>query len=345
MKAVTSTSFGFLRERTIKFSIVMSFISIWLLVLVIYYSRGQALMSTLQSSVFQFLIATNLITLTLFLAAGALQAISMKRQVHYKCSSVIVEISLLLFVICFQTVAAIALSAATPSFGCSIDGSCRESVFFAVVSWIAPLLFTIHTVEFILRARRASSSSNQAIWSTPTWAVVEWDAVVSSETKSMSVLERGISAPKTLVLSHNLSHKAMLVPAPAPAPGQATTGGAPTQGGALAKASFLSKEAYKSLRGKRTSVATVIVPTTPAPSLPPKTPRSQDQVLVIIPNKVQYSVPRLQPAPKYFVQIPENIQYTVPRLSKPPHPKLLRKERKKARKAGQPKAAFFWGRQ
>jgi hypothetical protein len=339
MQVVAPTTFGFLRERTVKFCIVMSFISIWLLVLVIYYSRGQSFMSNLQSSVFQFLIATNLITLTLFLAAGALQVISVKRQVTYKCSSIIVEISALLFVICFQTVAAIALSAATPSFGCSVDGSCRESVFFAVVSWIAPLLFTIHTVEFILRARRAASS-NEAIWSTPAWAV-EWDAVTSSKAKSMSVLERGISAPKTLVLSHNLSQKAQL--AAPPQHTQTAAAPAPAQGGALAKAHFLSKEAYKSLRGKRTSVATV-VPATPAPSLPPKTPRSMDQVIVIIPNKVQYSVPRLGPAPKYFIQIPDNIQFTVPRLSKPPCPKLLRKERKKARKATQPRsAAFFWG--
>ena len=241
--------------------------------------------------------------------------------------------------------AAIALSAATPSFGCSADGSCRESVFFAIVAWIAPLLFTIHTVEFILRARRAASS-NQAIWSTPAWAV-EWDAiVVSSHTKSMSVLERGISAPKTLVLSHNLSQKAMLAAPPQyKEAGQATI--APVQGGALlAKAHFLSKEAYKSLRAKRTSVATVVpIPATPAPSLPPKTPRSMDQVIVIIPNKVQYSVPRLEPAPKYFVQIPDNIQYTVPRLSKPPCPKLLRKERKRVRKAGQSKTAKIWRRQ
>lgn len=231
--------------------------------------------------------------------------------------------------------AAIALSAATPSFGCSADGSCRESIFFAVVSWIAPLLFTIHTVEFILRARRAASS-NEAIWSTPAWTV-EWDAVISSKAKSMSVLERGISAPKTLVLSHNLSQKAQL--AAPPQYNQAAA--APAQGGALAKAHFLSKEAYKSLRGKRTSVATV-VPATPAPSLPPKTPRSMDQVIVIIPTKVQYSVPRLGPAPKYFIQIPDNIQFTVPRLSKPPCPKLLRKERKKAKKAGK-KSATFWG--
>jgi hypothetical protein len=339
MKAVTSTSFGFLKERTVKFCIVMSFISIWLLVLVIYYSKGQSLMSNLQSSVFQFLISTNLITLTLFLAAGAIQAISLKRGVSYKCSSVIVEISALLFIICFQTVAAIALSAATPSFGCSIDGSCRESAFFAVVSWIAPLLFAIHTVEFILRTRRAASS-NSAIWSTPAW-LVEWDSIVSTSTKSMSVVERGISAPKALILSHNLSQKATLAAPPAPQPEYK---GVSAQG-AMAKAHFMSKEAYKSLRGKRTSVATVVpYPATPAPSLPPKTPSSQDQVIVIIPSKVQYAVPRLEPAPKYFVQIPENIQYSVPRLSKPPCPKLLRKERKKARKTGQSKAAKAWAR-
>jgi hypothetical protein len=347
MKAVTSPSLGFLRERTIKFCIVMTFISIWLLVLVIYYSKGQPFMSNLQSSVYQFLISANLITLTLFLIAGALQAISLRRDVSYKASSVLVEISALVFIICFQAVAAIALSAATPSFGCSIDGSCHESVFFAIVSWIAPILFTIHTVEFIIRARRAASI-NSAIWSTPAW-LVQWDQITSTSTKSLSVLERGISAPKSLILSHNLSEKAMNVPAPVPQPSQAQSQsqwkGMSAQG-AMAKAHFMSKEAYRSLRGeKRTSVATVVpYPNTPAPSLPPKTPSSMAQVLVIIPSKVQYAVPRLEPAPKFFIQIPDNIQYSVPRLSKPPCPKLLRKERKKARAGAKPKAARPWGR-
>jgi hypothetical protein len=347
MKAVTSTSFGFLRERTIKFCIVMTFISIWLLVLVIYYSKGQPFMSNLQSSVYQFLISANLITLTLFLIAGALQAISLKCDVTYKASSILVEISALVFVICFQTVAAIAFSAATPSFGCSIDGSCHESVFFAIVSWIAPILFTIHTVELILCVRRAAST-NSAIWSTPAW-LIQWNQITSTSTKSMSVLERGISAPKSLILSHNLSEKAMNIPAPVPQPSQPQSQsqwkGMSAQG-AMAKAHFMSKEAYRSLRGeKRTSVATIVpYPNTPAPSLPPKTPSSMAQVLVIIPTKVQYAVPRLQPAPKYFIQIPENIQYSVPRLSKPPCPKLLRKERKKARAGIKPKASKLWGR-
>jgi len=349
MKAVTSTSFGFLRERTIKFCIVMTFISIWLLVLVIYYSKGQSFMSNLQSSVYQFLISVNLITLTLFLIAGALQSISLKRDVTYKASSILVETSALVFVICFQTVAAIALSAATPSFACSIDGSCHESVFFAIVSWIAPILFTIHTVEFIIRARRAAAT-NSAIWSTPAW-LVQWDQITSTSTKSMSVLERGISAPKSLILSHNLSEKAMNIPAPIAQPSQTKPQtqsqwkGISAQG-AMAKAHFMSKEAYRSLRGeKRTSVATIVpYPNTPAPSLPPKTPSSMAQVLLIIPSKVQYAVPRLEPAPKFFIQIPENIQYSVPRLSKPPCPKLLRKERKKARAGAKPKATKPWGR-
>jgi len=347
MKAVTSAPFGFLRERTIKFCIVMTFISIWLLVLVIYYSKGQSFMSNLQSSVYQFLISVNLITLTLFLIGGALQAISLKRDVTYKASSVLVEISALVFVICFQIVAAIAISAATPSFECSIDGSCHESIFFAIVSWIAPILFTIHTVEFILHARRAAST-NSAIWSTPAW-LIQWDEITSTSTKSMSVLERGISAPKSLILSHNLSEKAMSIPAPVPQPSQSQPQsqwkGMSAQG-AMAKAHFMSKEAYRSLRGeKRTSVATIVpYPNTPAPSLPPKTPSSMAQVLLIIPSKVQYAVPRLEPAPKFFIQIPENIQYSVPRLSKPPCPKLLRKERKKARAGAKPKATKPWGR-
>jgi hypothetical protein len=347
MKAVTSTSFGFLRERTIKFCIVMTFISIWLLVLVIYYSKGQTFMSNLQSSVYQFLISTNLITLTLFLIAGALQAISLKRDVVYKASSVLVEISVLVFVIIFQTVAAIALSAATPSFGCSVNGSCRESVFFAVVSWIAPILFAIHTVEFILRARRAAST-DATIWSTPAW-LVQWDQITSTHKKSLSVLERGISAPKSLILSHNPSEKAMNVAA---APAATTTQQPQSQWkgmsaqGAMTKAHFMSKEAYRSLRGdKRQSVATIVpYPNTPAPSLPPKTPSSFAQVLVIIPSKVQYAVPRLEPAPKYFIQIPDNIQYSVPRLSKPPCPKLLRKERKKLRAGVKGRSGKMWGR-
>jgi len=339
MTVATSSSFSFLRERTVKFCIVMSFISIWLLVLVIYFSKGQPFMSNLQSSVFQFLIFTNLMTLTLFLVAGALQAISIRREVSYKCSSVIVEISALLFVIVFQTVAAIALSAATPSFGCTTDGSCRESVFFAVVSWIAPILVAIHTIEFTLRARRAAST-NSAIWSTPAW-LIQWEQITSTSTKSMSALERGISisGPKTLVLPQNQSQKAMDI---APPQYNEKAVPQPAAQGALAKAHFLSKEAYKSFRGKRMSVAT-IVPATPAPSLPPKTPGSMAQVIVVIPCKVQYTVPRLEPAPKYFIQIPDNIQYTVPRLSKPPCPKLLAKERKKS-KAVRSKAAKKWGR-
>jgi hypothetical protein len=35
--------------------------------------------------------------------SGALQAISLKRDVTYKASSILVEISALVFVICFQT--------------------------------------------------------------------------------------------------------------------------------------------------------------------------------------------------------------------------------------------------
>jgi len=240
-------------------------------------------------------------------------------------------------------VAAIALSAATPSFGCPVDGSCHQTVFFAIVAWIAPILFAIHTVEFTIRARRAAST-NAAIWSTPAW-LIQWDQITSK--KSMSVLERGISAPKDLILSHNLSQKAMdLAPPPYNEKQNECKGFSQQDPMVMAKAQFMSKEAYQSHRGgKRISVATVVpYPATPAPSLPPKTPNSMAQVLVIIPSKVRYAVPRLHPAPKYFIQIPENIQYIVPRLQKPPNPKLLRKERKKARAGANAKAVKLWGR-
>lgn len=267
----------------------MAFISIWLLVLVIYYSKGQFTMSHLQTSLFQFLISTNLITLTLFLVAGLLQVISMKRKVTYRCNSIVSEVILLCFITCFQTVAAIALSAGTPSFPCTKDKTCREAVFFAIVAWIAPLLFSIHTVELFIRARRAATTDS-SVWTMPAWTV-DWEGTFSNF-KDINAVEKGLG-PKALVLPQQTQGK--------------KTG---------------SKEVKRHTLRKSMP-----------PPPPPKTPSSFEQCILIIPNKVQYVVPRLCPAPKYFIQIPDNIQYTVPRITPAPCPKQRRKERRKARRA------------
>jgi hypothetical protein len=310
---------SFLQERTIKFGIVQAFISIWLLVLVIYYSKGHSFMSPIQASVYQFLISTNTITLTFFLIYAALQVYSIRHQVAYICSSVISEVTLLCVVIFLQTIAAIAFSASVRSFACSAN-ACRESVFFAIVAWLAPLLFVIHTVEFVARARRLSTPET-SVWNTATWRI-NWEQVaVAPEWEDV---EKGLSAPKPLVLPIKAARK--------------NTKEMSTHR-TIAKA-------YRNMRAKSAL----------PPALPPKSPRfvtlsekdlinkarfsaNGEQVVVIVPEKLQYSVPRLSQPPKYFIQIPENISYTVPRLSKAPCPKMRAKERRKARKTAAAAAA------
>lgn len=292
MKAAIVESRTFLKERTIKFCIVMTFISLWLLVLVVYYARGQSNMSHLQTSLFQFLISTNLITITLFLAAGILHAISMKRKISYICTSVMTELILLCFITCFQIVAAIAISAGTPSFPCTNSGNCHESIFFAIVAWIAPLLFSIHTVEFLVRARRAAEHDS-SVWKSAAWTV-DWEGTLSNF-KDINAVEKGL-APKTLVLPQSHARKASEAP---------------------------SKEQSNKRNTLRKSMP---------PPPPPKTPSSLEQCILILPTKKQFIVPRLGPPPKFFIRIPENIQYTVPRITPAPCPKQRRKERRKARK-------------
>lgn len=298
MKAATVNSRSFLKERTIKYCIVMAFISIWLLVLVIYYTKGQSFMSKLQSSLFQFIISTNLITLALFMTAGVLQAVSMKRKVNYRCTSIIAEISILCFITLLQTIAAIALSAGTPSFACSTQGSCHESIFFAIVAWIAPLLFSIHAIEFFVRAKRLAAV-NTGIWSMPAWTI-DWEETLSTF-NDINAVEKGV-APKTLILPQTHARK-------------------------LSEEEIKEKVAIKESRVIRKSMP---------PPPPPKTPSSFEQCLLIIPNKLKYVVPRLGPAPKFFITIPDNIQYTVPRITAAPDAKERRKERRKARRAQSP---------
>jgi len=315
MVAITfPTRRSFLQERSIKFGIVQAFTSIWLLVLVIYYSKGQAFMSPLQASVYQFLISTNIITITFFLAFAALQVYSIRYQVAYTCSSVISEMTLIGVVVFLQTVAAIAFSPSVHSFACSAN-SCRESVFFAIVAWLAPLLYVIHTVEFVARARRLSTPKT-GVWTTATW-LVDWEQT-APVTESMDI-EKGLAAHKPLVLPVKAATK--------------TTK-------ARESTHRTISAAYRNMRAKS------MLP----PALPPKSPRfvavsekdimnnvrlsaNGEQVLVIVPSKLQFSVPRLCQPPKYFIQIPENISYTVPRISKAPCPKTRSKERRKARKA------------
>lgn len=292
IKAVTVESRSFLKERTIKFCIVMAFISVWLLVLVIYYSKGQSNMSHLQSSLFQFIISTNLITLTLFLAAGVLQALSMKRKVSYRCTSIMTEVILLCFITCFQTVAAIALSAGTPSFPCTVTGICRESIFFAIVAWIAPILFSIHTIELLIRARRVAAADS-SVWKMAAWTI-DWEEALSNF-QDINAVEKGV-APKALVLPQTHARKA--------------------------------SEALSNNKEVKRQTLRKSMPPPP----PPKTPSSFEQCILIFPSKLKYVVPRLGPPPKYFIQIPENIQYTVPRLTPAPDPKTRRKERRKARR-------------
>ncbi|KAG8768930.1 hypothetical protein FRC15_004862 [Serendipita sp. 397] len=328
---------SFLKERTIKFCITQAFVSVWLLILVIYFSKGHSFMSSLQSSVFQLLISTNLITLALFLVAAALQVYSAKRQIVYKCSTVVAETVLLCFVICFQTVTAIAFSASVPSFPCTAQKICQESIFFAVVAWIAPLIFVIHAVEFVFRARRLAASDS-SVWKTATWSVNWEEATVSS---AISVdLEKAIAnGPKILVLPTKKAATAA-TETETEKPGPKSKEKLAQR--ALARAHSLSKDAYRNMRGKS------LLP----PALPPKSPSlnkylvnkgylatNGEQVIFVVPSKLQYSVPRLTQPPKYFIQIPDNIQYTVPRISKAPCPKIRAKERRKARKAAAAAAA------
>jgi len=208
MKVIAVESRSYLKERTIKYCIVIAFISIWLLVQVIYYSRGQFTMSHLRSSLFQFLISANLITLTLLLVAGLLQAISMKRKVTYKCNSIMAELTVLCLITCFQTVAAIALSAGIPSFPCSQNGTCREIIFFDIVAWILPLLLSIHTIELTIRARRAATTDS-SVWTMAAWTV-DWEGALSNF-NDINTVEKVIDT-RTLVLPQTHARKASQAP-------------------------------------------------------------------------------------------------------------------------------------
>ncbi|KAG8797527.1 hypothetical protein FRC17_007720, partial [Serendipita sp. 399] len=280
------------------------------------------------ASVFQLLISTNLITLLLFLVAAAFQVYSAKHQIVYRCSTVIAEILLLCFVICFQTVTAIAFSASVPSFPCTAQKACQESVFFAVVAWIAPLIFVIHAVEFVLRARRLATSDSN-VWKSATWSV-NWEEAQVSDAASIDVEKAIVAGPKILVLPTKKAVAAISTEASEPKSKEKLAQRA------ISKAHNLSKEAYRNMRGK----------SMPPPALPPKSPSlnkyvvnkgylssSGEQVIFVVPSKLQYTVPRISHPPKYFIQIPENIQYTVPRISKPPCPKSRAKERRKAKKS------------
>jgi len=299
----------------------MVFIPIWLLVLAIYYSKGQNVMPQLQRSIMQFLIFTNTITLSLFLAAAIFQVISIKRNITSICSSVVAELSALSFIVCFQLIASIALSAGTASFPCPLEGSCQGNAFFAVVAWIAPLLFGIHSIEFAVRARRLAAV-NPKVWSTATW-LVQWDG----ETLNPKDIERGISisGPKALVLPKAQTKE--------------------VKGAVDVVLPPNYNEIYEANRSRRVPQQFKVgglkasngnrLSKLPPPPIP-KTPGTENaQYLVINPTKTQYVVPRLCPAPKYFIEIPENISYTVPKIEKAPCPKTLAKERKRARKARQ----------
>lgn len=297
----------------------MVFIPIWLLVLAIYYSKGHSVMPQLQRSILQFLIFTNTLTLSLFLAAATLQVISIKRNITSICSSVIAELSALSFIVCFQLVASIALSAGTPSFPCPAEGSCQGNAFFAVVAWLGPVLFAIHSVEFAVRARRLAAV-NPKIWSTATW-LVQWDG----EALNPKDLERGISVsgPKALVLPQAQTKEVK------------AANDVPSNHLAIYEANRSRRVpqqfkvgGLKASNGNRLSKM-------PPPPPPPKTPGAEHAQYLVVNPKVQHVVPRLCPAPKYFIEIPENISYTVPRISNPPNPKTRAKERRKAMKARQ----------
>jgi hypothetical protein len=249
-----------------------------------------------------------------------LQVICIKRNITSICTSVIAELSALSFIVCFQLIASIALSAATAKFPCPSEGSCQGNAFFAVVAWVAPLLFTIHSIEFAVRARRLAAV-NPKIWTTATW-LVQWD----SEALNPKDLEKGISisGPKALVLPIKEIKAAIDVPPPIYEANRSRRASQQFKVGGL-----------RAPNGNRLSKM-------PPPLLPPKSPMvpmtpgaEHAQYLVINPTKAQYTVPRLGPAPKYFIEIPENISFTVPRIDKAPCPKTRAKERRKARKTKQ----------
>lgn len=212
-------------------------------------------------------------------------------------------------------VASIALSAGTPSFPCPAEGSCQGNAFFAVVAWIAPLLFAIHSLEFAVRVRRLAAV-NPAVWSTATW-LVQWEG----EAPNPKDLERGveISGPKALILPQAQTK-------------QAAAEVLPPKYNEVYETDRNSR-VPKQFQAKGTKGGNRL---SKAPLPPPKSPGAeQAQFLVVNPAKTQYVVPRLGPAPKYFIQIPDNIQYTVPRIGKPPCPKTRAKERRRARKTKQ----------
>lgn len=326
MKVPSLSSRTFLKERSIKFCIIMTFICIWLLILVIYYSKGHVFMSSLQNSLYQFLISTNLITLSLFLTFGIFEVISIKNATSYRISTVRSEFIMLCSVVFFQTAAAIALSAGTPHFPCSANGNCGERVFFAVVPWIAPLLFAIHSAEFFFRTRRIAAS-NPATWSTATY-LVDWEETTAAQILD---LEKGEKHMITVTLPAG--------PKPLMLAGKPTIrGGASLK---LAAAKALSKKNLRQTRTVSTSTTistndtVVVFNSIKAPELPPKSAtylEQQPQYLVIVPTEQKYVVPRLGPPPKYFITIPENIQYTVPRISAAPCPKMRAQQRRRARK-------------
>jgi hypothetical protein len=323
MKVLSLPSRTFLKERSIKFCIIMTFICIWLLILVIYYSKGHVFMSSLQNSLHQFLISANLITLSLFLTFGIFEVISIKNATSYRISTVRSEFIMICSVVFLQTVAAIALSAGTPSFPCSASGNCGERVFFAVVAWIAPLLFAIHAAEFFFRTRRIAAS-NPATWSTATY-LVDWEETSSAQSLD---LEKGEKHKHMIAVTLPAGPKPLML--------------AEKRVKAAAAKAIYSSNIKKSLRQARTVSTSTTISTNDtvvvfnsikAPELPPKSAtylEQQPQYVLIVPSEQKYVVPRLGPPPKYFIVVPENIQYTVPRISPAPCPKQWRRARKLA---------------
>jgi len=171
--AQVAAKMGFLKERMIKYWISMAHVPLWILVLGLYYTRGQEYMGSPERRIFQFLIAVNSITLAILLFAGVTEIQSKIDRIYWRCSAVKGEMICLGLIIILQTAAAITLSAGAPTFHCAQQSACAANVFFTVACWVLPILFFVHLLEFVIRARRIATL-DPLLWSTVVW-LVQWD--------------------------------------------------------------------------------------------------------------------------------------------------------------------------
>jgi hypothetical protein len=303
MISVALENRSFLKERMLKFWIVMIFVPVWLLVLGIYYSRGQQYMPSVQRSILQFILTVYSITLAMLIAAGALAFQSKKAQTDYRCSAVQGEIIGLCFVIALQILAAVALSAGTPSFQCSQEAACGGNIFLAIVAWLPPLLFSVHTIEFVVRARRIAALEPLLWWTAV--RLVRWEDLeyyrtgqdmVQAHSKSVDIdaVEKGLPVSRGPPLVTKTVQPAPLL--------TRTITHVPSKGNSqvpqFRQPSQTSRSPRFNDQGRRVAVGRTQRHGA-RPHRQSFNRLSLDQgVYLIIPETIQYTVPRLEPAPK-----------------------------------------------